>query len=211
MRGEAEARAWVERAFDVPRETMARLEAFVDLLKTESERQNLVAASTLGQLWQRHVADSAQLLRFAPSGGTWLDLGSGAGFPGLAVAALWPGRVTLIEERRLRVAFLREAADLLKVDVEIFGGKAEAAPSRPYDVISARAFAPLGRLLDLGARFSTRNSVWILPKGRNAQSELEAIRPSWQGAFRLEPSLTEADARIVVATGVKRLKGRGKR
>ncbi len=207
MKDEIEARAWVQRTFDVSRETMAALDAFAELLRAEAPRHNLVSATTLPHLWQRHFADSAQLLRFAPAAtASWVDLGSGAGFPGLIVAAMHEGPVALVEERRLRIDFLRHAAEVLGVKVEILAGRAERVPRRAFDVISARAFAPLPRLLDLGTRFSTGNSVWILPKGRNAQSELEAVRPSWQGDFRLEPSLTDEDARIIVARGVKRLK-----
>jgi 16S rRNA (guanine527-N7)-methyltransferase len=199
------ARAWVEREFDVPRETLARLDSFSDLLREENARQNLVSKTSLEQLWLRHIADSAQLLRFAPSPqASWIDLGSGAGFPGLVVAALHKGPVTLVEGRRLRAEFLRRAADLLEVEVEILAARAERLPNRAFAVISARAFAPLPRLLDLGTGFSTKNSLWVLPKGRNAARELEALDPSWQGDFRLEPSLTDAQAEIIVATGVHR-------
>ncbi len=202
---EEEARDWLRRSFDVPRGTMARLEAFAALLGAENERQNLVSEASLDHIWTRHIADSAQLLRFAPSPtASWIDLGSGAGFPGLVVAALHGGPVTLVEERRLRMEFLHRAADVLGVTVEIAGRRVERVPPRPFDVISARALAPLPRLLDLGTAFSTINTVWLLPKGRNAQSELEALDPSWQGEFRLEPSLTDEDAQIIVATGVHR-------
>ena len=202
---EAEARIWVEREYDVPRETMARLDSFAALLREENERQNLVSRTSLDHLWVRHIADSAQLLRFAPSPtASWVDLGTGAGFPGLIVAALHKGPVTLTEERRLRVDFLHRAAESLGVTVEILSGKAERIQPRPFDVISARAFAPLGRLFQLGTGFSTDKSVWLLPKGRNAQTELEALDPSWQGSFRLEPSVTDPAARILVATGVHR-------
>jgi 16S rRNA (guanine527-N7)-methyltransferase len=202
---EAAARAWVGREYDVPRETMERLEAFASLLREQNEHQNLVSRSSLDHLWLRHIADSAQLLRFAPSPtATWIDLGTGAGFPGLIAAALHKGPVTLVEERRLRVDFLHKAAESLGVAVEIIAGKAERIPHRPFDVISARAFAPLERLLQLGTALSTAKSVWLLPKGRNAQTELEALDPSWQGDFRLEPSVTDPDARIIVAEGVRR-------
>ena len=202
---ETGARAWVERQCNVPRETMERLDAFAALLREESERQNLVSKASLDQLWLRHIADSAQLLRFAPSPkASWVDLGSGAGFPGLIVAALHQGPVTLVEERRLRVEFLRRAASTLGVAVEIIARKAERIPPRPFDVISARAFAPLPRLLELGTGFSTTNGVWILPKGRNAETELAALDSSWQGVFRLEPSITDAEAQIIVAERVHR-------
>ena len=202
---EAAARAWVASTFDVPRETMALLDRFADLLRAENERQNLVSAGSLEQLWLRHIADSAQLLRFAPStNASWADLGTGAGFPGLIVAVLHQGPVILVEERRLRAEFLRRAADSLGLTVEIVAGKAERMKQRPFDVISARAFAPLARVLDLGTGLSTTKTLWLLPKGRKAQSELEALDPSWQGEFRLEPSVTDEDARIIVASGVCR-------
>ncbi|HZF94849.1 MAG TPA: 16S rRNA (guanine(527)-N(7))-methyltransferase RsmG [Allosphingosinicella sp.] len=204
---EDEARTWVEQALDVPRETMARLDEFASLLRSENESQNLVSRATLGELWQRHIVDSAQLLRSAPSPeASWIDLGTGAGFPGLIVAALHQGAVTLVEERRLRIDFLTRAAALLGVSerTQIIGRKVERIDRRVFDVISARAFAPLPKLLELGSRFSTNKTRWILPKGRNARSELEAALTTWQGDFRIEPSLTDPDAGIIVAEGVRR-------
>lgn len=201
------------RRLDVPRETIERLDAFVALLREENERQNLVSRASLDAIWQRHILDSAQLIRFAPaSARSWLDLGTGAGFPGLLVPLFHPASAILVEARRLRAEFLRVAASLLGIAarVEIVASKLEAVPTRAVDVISARAFAPLPKLLALAERFSTPGTVWILPKGRNAKSELDAARSSWQGDFRLEPSLTDADAGIVVASGVHR-KTRGRR
>ncbi|HEX8571973.1 MAG TPA: 16S rRNA (guanine(527)-N(7))-methyltransferase RsmG [Allosphingosinicella sp.] len=206
---EAEIRA----RLDVPRETSDRLDAFVALLSEENERQNLISRTSFADIWQRHIFDSAQLIAFAPpTAGSWLDLGTGAGFPGLLVPLFHPAKVTLVESRRLRVDFLRTAASVLGIAqrIEILGSRLESVPARPVDVISARAFAPLPRLLDLAERFSTSGTVWILPKGRNAKSELDAARTSWQGDFRIEPSLTDADAGIVVATRVRR-KPRGRR
>lgn len=204
---EASARDRVRRSFDVPRETMERLDAFVALLRAENERQNLVSKASLDFVWQRHILDSAQLLRWAPSpAATWLDLGTGAGFPGLVVATLHEGPVTLVEERKLRVDFLRRAAGLLGIAgrVEVEAAKLERMPHRIFDVISARAFAPLPRLFELATPFSTQKTLFVLPKGRNAPAELEATEASWQGAFRLEPSLTDAEASILLARGVKR-------
>jgi 16S rRNA (guanine527-N7)-methyltransferase len=194
-----------KRLLGVPRETLSRLEIFVELLIQQNEHQNLVSRGTLPEVWERHILDSRQLLRFAPRSGTWLDLGTGAGFPGLIVAALWEGQVALVESRRLRVDFLRAGAEVLGVSerTEILSARVETLARRPFDVISARAFAPLDKLLRLGVPFSTEKTVWILPKGRNAQSELDAVRSSWQGDFRVEPSLTDAEAGIIVATGVK--------
>jgi 16S rRNA (guanine527-N7)-methyltransferase len=205
---EASAKA----ALDVPHETIEALEAFVALLREENGRQNLVSRGSLEQVWSRHILDSTQLVPLAPvTARSWLDLGTGAGFPGLIAAALHPAHFTLVESRRLRVDFLRRAAETLGLEgrIEIACARAETLPDRKFDVISARAFAPLETLLGLAERFSTSGTVWILPKGRNAKSELDAARASWQGDFRLEPSRTDADARIIVAREVRRVK-RGK-
>ena len=200
---EEEARA----AIDVSRETLERIENFVGFLAHENERQNLVSRGSLDSVWARHIVDSAQLVRFAPpDAGSWLDLGSGAGFPGLVAATLHPAAFELVESRRLRVEFLVRAAEILGVSdrVRVTPSRAELLPARPYDVISARAFAPLEKLLAISARFAGENTTWILPKGKNAKSELEAARASWQGDFHLEPSLTDPDAQIIVARRVRR-------
>lgn len=202
-----DADAWLRSNFpDVPRETWDSLNAFEGLLRRENEAQNLVSRGTLDQLRLRHFADSAQLLHLAPSApASWLDLGSGAGFPGLIVAALSNHLVTLVESRRLRIEFLSRAAGLLEIRdrVRIAGMPLERVATEKLDVISARAFAPLPKLLTLAHRFSTEKTIWILPKGRGAQSELEQVRDAWQGDFRLEPSLTDPEARIIVAQGVQ--------
>jgi 16S rRNA (guanine527-N7)-methyltransferase len=200
-------------ALDVSHETLLRLQAFVDLLRHENEHQNLVSRDSLQQVWARHILDSAQLLRFVPADAdAWLDLGTGAGFPGLVVAALHPARFTLVESRKLRGDFLRRSAETLCVAerVEVFCGRLETLETRPVSVISARAFAPLEKLLGVAERFSTPETIWVLPKGRNAKSELDAALASWQGEFRLEPSRTDADAWIIVAKGVRRT-AKGKR
>ncbi|MBA3676094.1 MAG: 16S rRNA (guanine(527)-N(7))-methyltransferase RsmG [Sphingosinicella sp.] len=202
---EEAARSWVEQNFNVSRETMGLLDAFIVFLEAQNELQNLVSRGTLANVWTRHIVDSAQLLTFAPTkSGSWLDLGTGAGFPGLIVGLLHEGPVTLVEERRKRAEFLQQAAGLLGIADKIFikAVKAERIESIAYNVISARAFAPLDRLLEISHRFSTDKTRFILPKGRNASSELEAAKASWQGDFRLEQSLTDADARIIVAERV---------
>lgn len=202
-------------ALGVSRETLEHLEVFAALLREESGRQNLVSAASLDHLWARHVLDSAQLLRLVPRGvARWLDLGSGAGFPGMVLAMLASGSFTLVEARRLRAEFLVQVAEAVGIQdkVQVLCSKAEAVEARPFDVITARAFAPLEKLLTLGSRFATPETIWILPKGRSAKTELEAARRSWQGDFRLENSVTDADARILVATDVhRRAKGKNGR
>ncbi|HEV2080458.1 MAG TPA: 16S rRNA (guanine(527)-N(7))-methyltransferase RsmG [Allosphingosinicella sp.] len=190
----------------VSRETLERLDAFAAFLLAENERQNLVSRGTLQSVWARHILDSAQLVRFPPApDASWVDLGTGAGFPGLIVALLHPGSVALVEERKKRAEFLCKAAEILGItgQVAIHCTRVERFESQPFDVISARAFAPLERLFELSHRFSTTKTRWILPKGRNAASELEAAKASWHGEFRLEQSLTDPDAKIIVAEGVR--------
>ena len=187
----------------VSRETIDRLEAYAALLAEENTRQNLVSPSTIEHLWERHIVDSAQLVRFEPNAGaSWLDIGSGAGLPGIVIACLVDGPVTLVEPRRLRAEFLHKAVESLEIGATVVASKAESLAGK-FDVITARAVAPLPKLLELSHHLSTRNSRWVLPKGRNAQSELADVQRAWQGVFHVEQSLTDADSQIIVATGVK--------
>ena len=186
----------------VSRETLARLAEYEALLREEAERQNLVSASTLDALWQRHILDSAQLLRFAPEvRSSCADIGSGAGLPGIVLACFDLGRVTLIEPRRLRAEFLHRVVNHLGLEVEVVASKVERARGA-FDLITARAVANLGELLRISAHLSTRNTIWTLPKGRNADAELAEAQKSWHGVFHVEQSVTDPDSRIIVATGV---------
>jgi 16S rRNA (guanine527-N7)-methyltransferase len=215
---EDEARGWLNDNLDVPRETWARLEDFIAFLREEAAQQNLISAATLDHIWTRHVVDSAQLLRFAPAEGEWLDLGSGAGFPGLIIALLSNHRVTLVESRAKRIDYLNRAIARLDIDgrARVAGMPVERFETDPYSVISARAFAPLPRLLDLSQRFSTQKTLWLLPKGRNAVNELEEARKTWNFDFTVENSVTDDEAGILVGRvsgrkANKPAKGRRKR
>jgi 16S rRNA (guanine527-N7)-methyltransferase len=188
---------------DVSRETFEKLQRYVALLTEENRRQNLVSAATLECVWDRHVLDSAQLVRYEPfSGASWADVGAGAGLPGIVIACLVEGPVTLIEPRRLRAEFLHKLCESLCLNAIVFAGKAERAQGK-YDVITARAVAPLEILLEISQHLSTGKSLWVLPKGRGAQSELAEARRTWQGRFHVEPSVTDAESFIVVGTGVR--------
>lgn len=187
----------------VSRETFERLAHFVAFLREENARQNLVSASTLEDVWGRHVLDSAQLVRFEPRPlASWIDIGSGAGFPGIVVATIVDGPVTLVEPRKLRSEFLHKACESLDLDATVIASKAERVEGA-FDVITARAVAPLAQLLKISAHLSTRNTVWALPKGRRAEEELVEAQRTWQGAFRVEPSVTDDDSYIVVGTEVR--------
>jgi 16S rRNA (guanine527-N7)-methyltransferase len=187
---------------NVSRETLEKIEAYTALLRDESSRQNLVSTSTLSDLWERHILDSAQLARFEPRpGASWVDIGSGAGLPGIVIACLVEGPVTLVEPRRLRAEFLHRACESLELRASVFAGKAERAHGE-YDVITARAVSNLAQVLKISAHLSTGKSRWVLPKGRSAERELVEAQQAWQGAFHVEQSATDPDSRIVIGTGV---------
>jgi 16S rRNA (guanine527-N7)-methyltransferase len=176
----------------VSRETLARLEAYAALLTRWSGRINLVGRDTLPDLWRRHILDSAQLLRFVPSTArNLLDLGSGAGFPGLVLAILGIAGVELVEADSRKSAFLREAARITKAGVTIRPCRIEAVPPHPADVVTARACAPLDRLLALAEPFLAPGSVCLFPKGERFEEELTAAHKGWTMNASVEPSLSD--------------------
>lgn len=181
---------------------LARLDRLVALLREENFRQNLVARSSLDSIWQRHIADSAQLLLHVPREaiGPWLDLGTGAGFPGLVIAAMRPDwDVRLVESRKRRVKWLESARDSLDLsNCQVIGARLEDVESFPAGVISARAFAPLVKILGLSQRFSTSETLWLLPKGRSAAQEWAALPQRQRAMFHVEQSHTDADSGIIV-------------
>jgi 16S rRNA (guanine527-N7)-methyltransferase len=186
----------------VSRETVDRLERYVALLREENRRQNLVSAATLDRVWERHIMDSAQLARFEPRpGASWVDIGSGAGLPGIVIACLVKGSVTLVEPRRLRAEFLHKACESLGLHAAVLGAKAESVGGK-FDVITARAVANLCDLLRISSHLSTRKTVWALPKGRSGQAELAEASRTWHFDAREEPSCTDPQATILVLSGV---------
>jgi 16S rRNA (guanine527-N7)-methyltransferase len=186
----------------VSRETLAKLEKYVDLLRDENARQNLVAPGTLEHVWERHILDSAQLVRFEPRPGcSWVDIGSGAGLPGIVIACLVDGPVTLIEPRRLRADFLHKICESLDLPATVVQAKVERVEGE-FDMITARAVASLANLLKISAHLSTRKTVWSLPKGRSAQAELAEASRSWHFEAREEPSCTDPQSTILLLTGV---------
>ncbi len=200
------ARAFVAERCDPS--ALARLEELAALLTEENGRQNLVSSSSLGLVWQRHIADSAQLLDHVSRGTQpWIDLGTGAGFPGLVIAAMRPEwRVVLIESRKRRIEWLTHAAGALSLpNCVIEGQRLEEVAEFAASVISARAFAPLPKLVQLARRFSTSDTVWLLPKGRSAAQEVAELPRNLQSMFHVEQSATDADSGIVVG---KILEGR---
>ena len=196
------AKAYCETLCDT--EAMTRLSELATALREENAKQNLIAKASESQIWQRHIADSLQLLEFVPRGtDVWMDLGTGAGFPGLALAIGRPDRsVVLVESRRKRIEWLQAMVarfSLPKCRVE--GARLENVDSFACGVVTARAFAPLEKLLRLSARFSTPDTVWLLPKGRSAAQELEQQSKAIRDMFHVEQSRTDEEAQILVGKG----------
>jgi len=194
----------------VSRETLERIGRYADLGADESSRQNLIARSTLDRLWERHIADSAQLVRYAPRrDASWIDIGSGAGLPGIIVACIVEGPVTLVEPRRLRAEFLkRVVADLgLAGRVNVVCSKAQGVGGK-YDIVTARAVASVAALLRMTLHLSHPGTVWVLPKGRSAKSELAEARRSWHCNAASEGSMTDPESEVLLLRNV-RPKGRG--
>ena len=191
---------------DVPRETEAKLAQFKALVIDENKSQNLISTGSIADFETRHIDDGVQLAELGKPG-SWCDVGSGAGLPGIVIAIVTGAPMTLIEPRKLRADFLRRAVAELGISVEVSMLKAERV-SAHFDNITARAVAELSKLLEITEHLAHDGTRWILPKGQSSQKELAAAQQSWQGAFTLVPSRTSEAAMIVVAEGVRR---RGKR
>lgn len=202
-----DARAAFAAEHDVSRETLERLDLYAALLAEWQQKMNLVAPSTLPHIWDRHFRDSAQLLAIAGSGQRWLDIGAGGGFPGLVLAIMDPtARFTLVESIAKKCRFLTEVATQTGTieRVTIANQRVETLKPVPFDIVTARAAAALDVLFDWSVRFGRPGTRWILPKGRNVQEELATAAKRFHFAYELIPSRTDSDARIVLATGVKR-------
>ena len=199
---EQAAKDWLRSIPEGTPEGFARMERLVAMLAEENMVQNLVSAASLDAVWQRHIVDSAQLLAHVPreTSSPWLDLGTGAGFPGLVAAALRPEcEVVMVESRSRRIDWLDRVVEELDLpNAHVVGQRLELVETRTYAVISARAFAPLEKLLKLSARFSTRDTLFVLPKGRSAGDELAAIKKSSREGFHVEHSITDAEAGVIV-------------
>jgi 16S rRNA (guanine527-N7)-methyltransferase len=223
-------------AFGAPRETIERLILYEKLLRQWQKAVNLVAPATLDAIWHRHFADSAQLVPLAPADTrSWIDLGSGAGFPGLVAAIVMagmagvrplastaegsagarcegsdpgPARFTLIESDTRKCAFLREVARQTGVAVDILSRRAESARTSVNKdlprIVSARALAPLDRLLDLAEPLFPPGTTLLFPKGREVAQELQLAESRWRFQVALVPSVTDTHGRIAVITNLER-------
>ena len=189
----------------VSRETAERLEAHLNLLRAWSGRVNLVGPGELAEYWRRHALDSAQLIRHAPAAVRWVDLGSGAGFPGLVIACLLVGRegaeAALIEANQRKAAFLREAIRATGAAARVIAERAEDVTADARQVVTARAFAPLSRIIEHAKPWLDRGAVGLFLKGEDVEAELAEARKRWALQVEIFPSLSDPRGRIVRVEG----------
>lgn len=194
----------------VPRETISTLEEFIELLRRWNRRINLFSRKEDADLWSRHVLDSAQLLPLgSESAQTWLDIGSGGGFPGIICAIIAkyqrrPVTFTLVESDQRKAAFLREAVIRFHLPVTVLNSRIEDTNLAPQDIISARALATLEKLLGYASPFSHSGTTFLFPKGRQNELELTEARKSWHMRVIHVPSRTDAEGSILRISEVSR-------
>lgn len=197
-----------ESALNVSRETMARLEIYAALLRKWNPRINLVSKTTIDQLWNRHIIDSAQIFELSPHPvGHWADLGSGGGFPGLAVAIMAmehgsPARVTLVESDTRKCSFLRTVLRETGAQAAVINARIEDIAPLNADILSARALANLTTLLGYSAQHLAPGGTAIFPKGITWQKEVQEAQSKWKFEYRLDKSETESGPVILSITGV---------
>jgi 16S rRNA (guanine527-N7)-methyltransferase len=194
----------------VSRETEKRLDAFVARLLQWQARINLIAPSTVAQVWTRHVADSLQLIALASEARVWVDFGSGGGFPGIVIAcalAETPGaRVHLVESNSKKAAFLREAVRVTAVPAEVHQERVEnfgESYAEPVHAVTARALAPLKTLCDQAFPLIARGAVGLFPKGQDVAAELTQAAKYWSITAEQVPSKTSPQGCIVVVRGLR--------
>lgn len=193
------------RQANVSRETLARLERYAELLEKWNRRINLVGRGTVEDLWRRHMLDSAQLLPLIPDGAASLvDLGSGAGFPGLVLAICGVKNVHLIESDRKKCAFLREAARETGAPVTIHNGRIEEIESFQVDIVTSRALAPLPKLLDMAVPFVKKHSILLFLKGKHVDRELTDATKEWNMQVHQIPSRTDPEGMILRLEAISR-------
>jgi 16S rRNA (guanine527-N7)-methyltransferase len=193
----------------VSRETLERLTVFLDLLRRWQPAINLVGSATLADPWRRHVLDSAQLAAHVPvEAADLVDLGSGAGFPGMVLALLGVRGVHLIEGDRRKAGFLREVARVTGAPATIHAVRIEQMQGWPAAVVTARALAPLPRLLELADRFLVSDSVVLCLKGKSVERELTDARTNWHMVSEMFPSLSEPTGTVLKLRGICRARDR---
>lgn len=190
----------------VSRETTERLNAYVALLLKWNRTINLISKRDESEIWSRHIEDALQLLAFWPDNlDRFVDLGSGAGVPGLVLAVASGAHVHLIESDHRKSAFLLEAIRVTGAPASVHTARIEAVDLPPVMLITARALAPLAQLVSLAARFMLPEGFLLAPKGQQVEAELTAARSQWHMTVNSVPSKTNADATILKISGVRRV------
>jgi 16S rRNA (guanine527-N7)-methyltransferase len=201
----SEDRAAFLAEFDVSRETSERLDAVILTLDAWRQRSNLIGPREWPQIWTRHVADSFQILPFIPETTHCVDLGSGAGFPGLVTSAARPeGHVTMMESVGKKCAFLRAAIVAAGLNASVYQGRIEDAQASTADIVTARAFAPLPKLLDYAAPWMENGATGVFLKGERWKEELTDAQQRWNFAYEAIPSRTGGSGVILIVRELKR-------
>jgi len=190
---------------DVSRETMDKFETYVALLKKWQKAINLVSKTTLPDVWERHVLDSFQILKYAPStGGVWIDMGSGAGFPALIVAMASDFDVHVIESDQRKCQFMREVSRETSTPITIHTKRIDAVEPFPATVISARALASLEKLLEFADPFSTQETLLLYLKGQDVDAELTNAAKCWRMDSIKHQSLSSSEGSVLELRNVSR-------
>lgn len=193
------------RVSGVSRETLEKLTAYVELLSQWNRRINLVSANTMGDVWRRHILDSAQLAKYLPrQARVVVDLGAGAGLPGLILAAMGVPEMHLVESDLRKSAFLREAARIMDVAVALHPERIEKVAAFPADAVVARACASLNQLIDYSEKFLSPKSICLFLKGESAGEELAAAEASWSLTAETIPSLSDPSGVILKLSAIQR-------
>lgn len=194
---------------NVSRETVERLELFEELVARWTTKINLISKATSGDIWNRHIVDSAQLYHLATMRFThWADFGSGGGFPAVVVAAMAAefnpdARITMLESDQRKSVFLRTAVRELGLNAEVISKRIDEVSPLEADVISARALAPLSKLLLFADLHLSDGGICIFPKGRGAEDEIVDARQDWRFELRQTQSITDSSARILTIKELK--------
>jgi 16S rRNA (guanine527-N7)-methyltransferase len=189
----------------VSRETLDRLAKYVELLNSWTRRINLVGRNTLGDVWRRHILDAAQLFPLIPrEARTLVDLGSGAGLPGLVLSIMGVPEVHLIESDGRKAVFLREAVRVTRASAILHAQRIDRVPALAADVVTARALAPLPELLALSERFIDPGTVCLFLKGRMVEEELTEAAKTWHTRLDRQASLTDPSGCILRLEAIAR-------
>ena len=196
---------------NVSRETYESLSAFAELVRKWTPKINLIASSTVSDIWERHIVDSAQIYGFSPKKyAHWVDIGSGGGFPGIVMAVMGKelqpdAQFTLIESDQRKATFLRTAVRELHLNVTVIADRIEKTEPQMADVVSARALSTLSALIPLVGRHLTPDGRAILHKGKRAQEEIAEARLSWRFDLEESPSLTDLEGQVLVIQRISRV------